>query len=153
MNSDEQQDQQDQQTQQVQPVQPSETESAESVGTAEQTQRSGQRGGAHAAKQPNFNPNVRLRELLSIPERLRSDAQWDEIIDIEISIGPRKPPVFAKPQHSQFRQNENRGERQDRQEKKSGGVGGNKHPRKRHKPAGNKQGNPGSQGNPGAQTP
>ncbi len=29
--------------------------------------------------------NARLRELMSIPERLRTDAQWDEIIEIEIS--------------------------------------------------------------------
>ena len=36
------------------------------------------------------NPNARLRELLSIPERMRTDAQWDEIIEIEISQGPRK---------------------------------------------------------------
>lgn len=99
---------------------------------------------------PHHNPNARLRELLSIPERLRTDAQWDEIIEIEISIGPRKPPVFAKTQNQspQFRQNDNRGERQE----KKAGTGGNKHMRKRHKPAGNKQGDPGNQGNPGAQS-
>lgn len=34
---------------------------------------------------------ARLRELLAIPERQRTDAQWDEIIDIEISQGPKKP--------------------------------------------------------------
>lgn len=28
---------------------------------------------------------ARLRELLAIPERNRTDAQWDEIIEIEIS--------------------------------------------------------------------
>jgi hypothetical protein len=28
---------------------------------------------------------------LAIPERLRTDAQWDEIIEIEISQGPKKP--------------------------------------------------------------
>ncbi len=35
--------------------------------------------------------NARLRELLAIPERQRTDEQWDEIIDIEISLGPKKP--------------------------------------------------------------
>lgn len=30
----------------------------------------------------------RLRELLSIPERDRSDAQWDEIIELEIQLAP-----------------------------------------------------------------
>jgi len=34
---------------------------------------------------------ARLRELLAIPERQRTDAQWDEIIDIEINLGPKKP--------------------------------------------------------------
>lgn len=37
------------------------------------------------------SPHARLRELLAIPERLRTDAQWDEIIEIEISQGPKKP--------------------------------------------------------------
>jgi len=37
------------------------------------------------------DPNARLRELLAIPERQRTDAQWDEIIEIEISQGPKKP--------------------------------------------------------------
>jgi hypothetical protein len=35
--------------------------------------------------------NARLRELLAIPERLRTDEQWDEILEIEISQGPTKP--------------------------------------------------------------
>lgn len=30
----------------------------------------------------------RLRELLSIPERDRSDEQWDEIIELEIQLAP-----------------------------------------------------------------
>ena len=33
---------------------------------------------------------ARLRELLAIPEGRRTDAQWDEIIGIEIDLGPRK---------------------------------------------------------------
>ncbi|MCX7171954.1 MAG: hypothetical protein NTY41_17190 [Proteobacteria bacterium] len=41
---------------------------------------------------PPANPQARLRELLAIPERLRTDAQWDEIIEIEISMGPKKLP-------------------------------------------------------------
>ena len=36
---------------------------------------------------------VRLRELLAIPEGRRTDEQWDEIIGIEIDIGPGKLPV------------------------------------------------------------
>ena len=30
----------------------------------------------------------RLRELLSVPERDRSDEQWDEIIELEIQLAP-----------------------------------------------------------------
>jgi hypothetical protein len=49
----------------------------------------------------------RLRELLAIPERLRTEAQWAEINELEIMLTPanrviapeqtarRKPPVFT----------------------------------------------------------
>ena len=36
---------------------------------------------------PNDNRR-RLRELLSIPERDRTDEQWDEIIELEIQLAP-----------------------------------------------------------------
>lgn len=34
------------------------------------------------------DPRRRLRELLAIPERDRSDAQWDEAIELEIQLAP-----------------------------------------------------------------
>jgi hypothetical protein len=34
------------------------------------------------------DPRRRLRELLAIPERDRSDAVWDEIIELEIDLAP-----------------------------------------------------------------
>ena len=34
------------------------------------------------------DPRRRLRDLLSIPERDRTDAQWDEIIELEIQLAP-----------------------------------------------------------------
>lgn len=37
---------------------------------------------------PPQDPRRRLRELLAIPERDRSDAQWDEIIELEITLAP-----------------------------------------------------------------
>ena len=85
------------------------------------------------------NPNARLRELLSIPERLRTDAQWDEIIEIEISQGPKKPSgnVSKSPNQSQPRQ----GERTDR--KPQGMV---KHMRKRRPGPGSGSGSGGSGG-------
>lgn len=41
-----------------------------------------------APAQPQFDPRRRLRELLSIPERDRTDAQWDEINELEIQLAP-----------------------------------------------------------------
>ena len=38
--------------------------------------------------EPRQDPRRRLRELLAIPERDRSDAVWDEIIDLEIDLAP-----------------------------------------------------------------
>jgi len=35
-----------------------------------------------------IDPRRRLRELLAIPERDRSDAQWDEINELEIQLAP-----------------------------------------------------------------
>jgi len=39
------------------------------------------------APPPNDNRR-RLRELLSVPERDRTDEQWDEIIELEIQLAP-----------------------------------------------------------------
>lgn len=35
-----------------------------------------------------FDARRRLRELLSVPERDRTDEQWDEIIELEIQLAP-----------------------------------------------------------------
>jgi hypothetical protein len=37
------------------------------------------------AKQP-ISPHDRLKQLLAIPERQRTDAEWDEINDLEIKL-------------------------------------------------------------------
>ena len=37
---------------------------------------------------PKNELRQRLREMLSIPERDRTDAQWDEIIELEIRLAP-----------------------------------------------------------------
>jgi len=39
------------------------------------------------APQPT-DPRRRLRELLSIPERDRTEEQWDEIVELEIQLAP-----------------------------------------------------------------
>lgn len=57
------------------------------------------------------DPRRRLRELLTIPERDRTDAQWDEIVELEIQLAPgnRAGPAPAgnmgsKPQNQQQKQ-------------------------------------------------
>lgn len=40
------------------------------------------------APAPGTDTRRRLRELLSVPERDRSDEQWDEIIELEIQLAP-----------------------------------------------------------------
>lgn len=37
-------------------------------------------------EQQASSPRQRLRELLALPERQRSDAQWDEINELEITL-------------------------------------------------------------------
>ena len=62
-----------------QPVadQPAEAPSAD----AQQTNAS-----PHKPQQPD--PRRRLRELLAIPERNRTDANWDELAELEIQTAP-----------------------------------------------------------------
>jgi hypothetical protein len=48
----------------------------------------------------------RLRQLLTIPERDRTDEEWDAIVAIEIELGPGKPigqgqPKGQNPQQGQ----------------------------------------------------
>jgi hypothetical protein len=35
-----------------------------------------------------MSPRQRLQALLAIPERQRTDAQWDELIELEIMLAP-----------------------------------------------------------------
>ena len=79
-----------------------------------------------AAPPPN-DSRRRMRELLSVPERDRTDEQWDELIELEIQnapgnriSGPEQGFGGGKPQHS-----------------RSGGAGG--HPNK-HRPRNNNPG-------------
>lgn len=60
-------------------------------------------------EQQTISPRQRLKELLSIPERQRTDAQWDEINELEIALASanrvdapdpgvrRNAPAFADP--------------------------------------------------------
>lgn len=72
----------------------------------------------------NVDPRQRLRELLVIPERDRSDAQWDEIIELEIrtapgnTVAPRKtePSRRAEQKTPQGRRQEQKPQQNTRQE-------------------------------------
>ena len=39
-------------------------------------------------EQQPISPRQRLKELLAIPERQRTDAEWDEINELEITLTP-----------------------------------------------------------------
>lgn len=41
-----------------------------------------------ASAAPAFDPRRRIRELLSIPDRDRTDAEWDELNELEIQTAP-----------------------------------------------------------------
>lgn len=80
---------------------------------------------------PQFDPRRRIRELLAIPERDRTDAEWDELNELEIQtapgnrIGNQQPAGYAAKPGGGFHQ-----------KNRSKGKGG--------KPGGRPQGNPGN---------
>ena len=80
------------------------------------------------APAPQFDSRRRLRELLSTPERDRTDEQWDEIIELEIQLAPgnrvsgNEQPGSANPGRS------------SQQHGKPGGGGGGGPQQKKHRP-------------------
>ena len=67
------------------------------------------------APQPQQSPSgkQRLRELLAIPERQRTDAEWDELNELEISLAQGNREGAPEP-----------GNRQQKQQGQPGGGGG-----------------------------
>ena len=47
-----------------------------------------ERSEVHPVERQALDPRRRLRELLAIPDRERSDALWDELIALEIQLAP-----------------------------------------------------------------
>ena len=82
-----------------------------------------QRKENHPAPQ-GFDPRRRLRELLAIPERDRSDPVWDEIISLEIETAPgnRLSPNESRHQEPS-RQQQQQGRRGDQQARRQDGGG------------------------------
>lgn len=91
---------------------------------------------------PAFDPRRRIRELLSIPERDRTDAEWDELNELEIQTAPgnrtsNQPPLAysGKPSGGGGMPSKNRFKGKSR--KPGQGGGGNRPPQ----PGGNKPNN------------
>ncbi len=89
------------------------------------------------AQQPQ-DPRRRLRELLSIPERDRTDEVWDEIVELEIQTAPgnRITPLPGGGGGGGGGGGHGGGGRQPQQQKKSHfkGQGGRQKPRKQNNP-------------------
>lgn len=95
---------------------------------------------------PNSNsPRNRLRELLSIPERQRTDAEWDEIIELEITLAPGNRgggPDISQQSHTGQPVHRRNGGGQQHRQNPGGGQGQGKRQGKnfhRNKPRGNPQ--------------
>jgi hypothetical protein len=100
---------------------------------------------------PKNELRQRLREMLSVPERERTDAQWDEIIELEIRLAPGN-------QIDPNRPNEPVGTGQNFRQPRQPNKGGSGHPNQQRKQQGRRPnkgnpqrgpGNTGGGGNPG----
>ena len=76
---------------------------------------------------PPQDPRRRLKELLAVPENQRTDAQWDEIVELEIQTAPgnRITPAQGQQPRSNQAPFAGHGRRDKRPPKKNkGGQGG-----------------------------
>ena len=64
------------------------TEQPDEAQPVDATRVESQPGEPQRASPQQQDPRRRLRELLAVPERDRSDAQWDEMIELEIQLAP-----------------------------------------------------------------
>lgn len=85
------------------------------------------------APQPIDNRR-RLRELLSVPERDRTDEQWDEIIELEIQLAPGNRISGNEPMGGGVVGGHHHG-------KSAGGGGGGLGQQKKHRPRTNTNNN------------
>jgi hypothetical protein len=89
---------------------------------------------------PPVPPRRRLQELLAIPERQRTDEQWDEINELEIKLASANREDAPDP--SVRRDTLTSNNNQSRRNRPPGGGQGKRPPRKFHKKQGG-QGGPG----------
>lgn len=103
-------------------------------------------------EQSDFQPldlRRRLRELLSVPERDRSDEVWDEIIELEIQLAPGNRVAGGDNQSGQSRHNAPRHAKQGGGNP-GGGGGGAAQQQKKHRPRVKNNRRPRQGGKPGA---
>jgi hypothetical protein len=97
-----------------------------------------------------FSPRRRMQELLAIPDSQRSDAQWDELIELEIQMAPGNR--VSSPDQS-MRQNPNPSTgRQPRSQGASRSPQGGPRPQGGQRASG-PSGPPGAPGAPGGKKP
>ncbi|MBY0271154.1 MAG: hypothetical protein K2X06_14890 [Burkholderiales bacterium] len=105
------------------------------------------------------SPRARMQELLAIPDRNRTDAEWDELNELEIALASGNRPGAPDPQSRSIHQRQNSGgagrmqqpggggNRPQGQNKGPGGGGGKKFHKRPGKRRGGGGGNPGNGGN------
>lgn len=71
---------------------------------------------------PAQDPRRRLKELLAIPDHQRSDAIWDEIIELEISLAPGNR-IHPGGDQGRRPQGPNQGRRPDQARRQDGNAG------------------------------
>lgn len=99
---------------------------------------------APAPAPAQFDPRRRIRELLSVPERDRTDAEWDELNELEIQTAPgnrvgnqQQPSGYTSPAKPGFNpKNRMKGKG------KPGGPGGRPPGSKPHNPNSNNPNKP-----------
>jgi hypothetical protein len=66
---------------------------------------------SHPPQSPQapISPRARLQELLAIPDRNRTDAEWDELNELEIALASGNRPGAPDPQSRQNHQRQNAG--------------------------------------------
>jgi hypothetical protein len=95
-------------------------------------------GSSPAPAAPAFDPRRRIRELMSIPERDRTDAEWDELNELEIQTAPgnrtggQQPYGYTgKPGGGGGNPSKNRFKGKGQRKPGAGGGGGNRPPQQK----------------------
>jgi len=92
-----------------------------------------------------------MQELLAIPDRNRTDAEWDELNELEIALASGNRPGAPEPQGRPLHQRQNAGGRGQPGGRPQQGQGQNKNPgagggKKFHKRPGKRRGGGGGGG-------